>query len=75
MALDDVGGSGVAEDPLTFILLDKTLQSSFKLLCQAPNLAIKENWIIHLCSILNMQGDFLRGQISFDCFDSANGCG
>jgi hypothetical protein len=63
MALEDK----VAEDPLRFVLIDKTPGSDFALTCQAPSEEIKQNWIAHIRSLLDMQGDFLRGIRSLPC--------
>ena len=57
MAIEDK----VAEDPLRFLLVDKTPGSDFALVCQAPSEDIKLNWVTHIKSLLDMQGDFLRG--------------
>ena len=52
----------IAGEPLLFSLLDKTPQTDLKIHCQAPSEEVKENWTSQLRSILEMQGDFLRGQ-------------
>jgi len=54
----------VAEDPLRFLLVDKTPGSDFALVCQTPSEEVKHNWITHIRSLLDMQGDFLRGALS-----------
>lgn len=56
MAMDDKGGI----DPLHFELYDKVC-NELHLTCQAPTEEIKQNWITQIRSILDMQGDFLRG--------------
>jgi len=57
MSMDDK----IPGEPLLFALRDKTPQSDLKILCQAPSEDIKDNWTSQLRSILEMQGDFLRG--------------
>jgi len=52
----------ISGEPLMFSLLDKTPQTDLKIHCQAPSEEVKENWTSQLRSILDMQGDFLRGQ-------------
>jgi len=52
----------LAGEPLLFALLDKTPQTDLKIVCQAPSEDVKDNWTSQLRSILDMQGDFLRGQ-------------
>jgi len=54
----------IAGEPLLFSLLDKTPQTDLKIHCQAPSEEVKDNWTSQLRSILEMQGDFLRGQYS-----------
>ena len=58
MAVQEKGVSG---DPNTFTLIDKTPGSDVKLLCQPTSQEIKENWVAQITSLLEMQGDFLRG--------------
>jgi len=53
---DDIAG-----EPLMFSLLDKTPQTDLKIHCQAPSDDVKDNWTSQLRTILEMQGDFLRG--------------
>jgi len=48
-------------EPLLFVLLDKTPQTDLKIVCQAPSEEVKDNWTSQLRSILEMQGDLLRG--------------
>jgi hypothetical protein len=57
MSMDD----RVAGEPLQFILIDKTPSSDLKLICQAPSDEVKDNWTSQLRSILDMQGNLLRG--------------
>ena len=57
MALNDKGNS----DPLTLLLTDKTPGSDLKLVLQAKSEEMKQNWVSQIRSILDMQGDFLRG--------------
>ena len=52
----------LAEDPLRFLLGDKTPGSELALICQAPSEEVKLNWVTQIKSLLDMQGDFLRGQ-------------
>jgi len=61
MALEDCALSGCPEDTLVFALLDKTPLINLKLVCQAQSEEAKQNWMTHLRSLLDMQGDFLRG--------------
>jgi len=49
-------------EPLQFVLNDKTPSSDLKLICQAPSEEVKENWTSQLRSILDMQGNMLRGK-------------
>lgn len=51
----------VPGEPLMFILIDKSPNSDLKLICQAPSEDVKENWTTQLRSILDMQGNLLRG--------------
>ncbi len=59
MNLDKSGGT----DPMQFVLIDKTPGSDLKLILQAPSEEIKQNWVTQIQSILNMQGDFLKGKL------------
>jgi hypothetical protein len=52
----------VAGEPLQFILVDKTPQSDLRLICQTPSEDVKENWTTQLRTILDMQGNLLRGK-------------
>ncbi len=61
MALNDKG-----TEPLTFVLNDKTPGSDLKLIMKAESDEIKQNWVSQIRSILDMQGDFLRGNTT--CF-------
>jgi len=60
MALDENAGG----DRLRFVLTDKTPSSDLQLVCQAPNDEVRQNWITQISSILDMQGDLLRGNSS-----------
>ncbi len=48
-------------DPLTFTLIDKTPGSDLRIVIQAPSDDVKQNWVTQIRSILDMQGDFLKG--------------
>jgi len=63
MALDENAG----DDRLRFVLTDKTPSSNLQLVCQVPNDEVRENWITQIHSILDMQGDLLRGNLSQMC--------
>lgn len=52
----------VGGDPLTFTIIDKSPGSDLRLVCQAANEEVKENWVTQIRSILDMQGDFLKGE-------------
>jgi len=52
-----------SEDPLAFVLIGK--KDSLKLYCQAPREDVKQTWTSQITSLLDMQGDFLRGSIKF----------
>lgn len=58
MSLNDV----VENEPLRFILVDRSPGSNIKLLVQAPDADTKETWALQIRQILDMQGDFLRGK-------------
>ena len=49
-------------EPLKFILIDRTPGSDIKYVVQATSEEVKDTWIKEIRSILDMQGDFLRGQ-------------
>lgn len=60
------------DDPLRFVLTDTTPLHDLHLTCQAPNEDVRQNWVSQINSILDMQGDFLRGNydlviIDFPC--------
>ena len=57
MALDDKS----TLDPLRFILIDKNPGADLKLLCQTLNEDVQRTWLETIRSLLDMQGDFLRG--------------
>jgi len=57
MSLDDKSPL----DPLRFILIDKNPGSDLKLLCQTLNEDVQHTWLETIRSLLDMQGDFLRG--------------
>ena len=52
---------GIDNDPLTFMLIDKTPGSDLRIVIQAPSEDVKQNWVTQIRSILDMQGDFLKG--------------
>ena len=58
MSLDQ---RGTENDPLTFTLIDKTPGSDLRIVIQAPSEDVKQNWVTQIRSILDMQGDFLKG--------------
>jgi len=58
MALNENAGS----DKLQFVLTDKAPSSDLQLVCQAPNDEVMQNWVTQIHSILDMQGDLLRGK-------------
>lgn len=58
MSLDENAGG----DRLRFVLTDKTPSSDLQLVCQAPSDEVRQNWITQIISILDMQGDLLRGK-------------
>ncbi len=51
-------------DPNVFTLIDKSHGSDLKLICQASNEETKQNWVTQIGSMLNMQGDFMRGKLN-----------
>lgn len=57
MSLDE----NIYDDPLRFVLIDKAPLHSIYITCQAPSEDVRENWVSQIKSILDMQGDFLRG--------------
>lgn len=63
MALDENAG----EEKLRFVLTDKTPSSNLQLVCQVPNDEVRQNWITQIHSILDMQGDLLRGNFRQMC--------
>jgi len=63
MALAENAG----DDRLRFILTDKTPSSDLQLVCQVPNDEVRQNWITQIRSILDMQGDLLRGNFAYTC--------
>ncbi|KAK6165753.1 hypothetical protein SNE40_022615 [Patella caerulea] len=52
--------NSVDNDPLRFMLIDRTPGSDLKFLIQAISEENKETWVKEIRSILDMQGDFLR---------------
>jgi len=60
MALDENAG----DDRLRFVLTDKTPSSDLQLICQTPDDEVRQNWITQIRSILDMQGDLLRGNFN-----------
>ena len=59
MGLQESGNSG----DLTFTLTDKAPGSDLKLVMQAPTEQVRQNWVSQIRSILDMQGDFLKGKL------------
>ena len=51
----------VHPNPLVFKLVDKTPGAMCSLLVQSPSDDVKQNWVTHIKSILDMQKDFLQG--------------
>jgi hypothetical protein len=51
----------IGDIPTRFLLVDKMPSSSLQLLCQAPNEEMKQNWVTQIRSLLDMQGDIVRG--------------
>ena len=51
----------VEGEPLRFMLINKTPGSDSKFVIQAPNESVKHTWTSQITSLLDMQGDFLRG--------------
>ena len=49
-------------NPLVFKLVDKTHGAQKELLVQPPSDDVKQNWVTHIKSILDMQTDFLQGE-------------
>ena len=61
MSLIEKGQGG---DPaLTFTLIDKTPGSDLKFVIQASDEATRKEWFTQIQSVLNMQSDFLRGNL------------
>ena len=52
-------------DPLCFLLIDKMPGSDLQIVGQASTESIRDNWIVHIRNLLDMQGDFLRGEGPF----------
>ena len=55
MAIDTKDGT------LMFIVYDKLPHGDSRLLFQAPSEEVKQVWVTQIASMLNMQGDFMRG--------------
>ena len=53
----------VDNDPVRFMLKDQTPGADVKFLIQAPSEEVKRTWVSAVQKILEMQGDFLRGEI------------
>jgi hypothetical protein len=53
-----------ADNPLRFGLTGKSPSSTVHLICQAPNEEVKQNWVTQIQSILDMQGDIIKGMCS-----------
>ena len=49
-------------DPLKFILRDLSPGADVKFVIQAPSEDVKTQWVSAIQKILEMQGDFLRGE-------------
>lgn len=60
----EVDSSG-ASSPLRFIIVDKTPGVHVQLVCQAPDQESRNDWVVQLRSLLDMQGDFLKGSTAF----------
>jgi len=54
-----------SEHPLRFVLAGKSPSSTVQLTCQAPSDEIRQNWITQIRSILDMQGDIIKGVSCF----------
>lgn len=55
----------VEGEPLRFVLVDRTPGTDMRFIVQAPSEEVKNEWITQIRSILDMQGDFLRGKFIF----------
>ena len=51
----------VSDNALRFVLIGKSPSSTVKLTCQAPSDEVKQNWVGQIRSILDMQGDIIKG--------------
>jgi hypothetical protein len=60
-------------EPLRFQLTDKTPGSDVRMIIQANSEENKETWVKQIRSILDMQGDFLRGLLHW--FILVGSCG
>jgi len=49
-------------DPLCFVIIDKMPGSDLQLVAQAATPQIRDNMVAQIRSLLDMQGDFLRGE-------------
>jgi len=49
------------DEALRFTLTDKSPGSDLALVCHALNEELRQTWITHINSLLDMQGHFLRG--------------
>jgi len=49
------------EEALRFMLTDKSPGADLALVCYALNEELRQTWITHINSLLDMQGHFLRG--------------
>ena len=58
MSMDD---KTTSDEPLRFVLYDKTPGCDLALTCMAKDEVVKENWVSQICSILDMQKDFVNG--------------
>lgn len=49
-------------DPVKFVLKDQTPGADTRFVIQAPSEEVKKTWVSAIQKILEMQGDFLRGE-------------
>ena len=49
------------EEHLRFTLTDKSPGADLALVCHALNEELRQTWVSHIKSLLDMQGHFLRG--------------
>ena len=53
------------EEHLRFTLTDKSPGADLALVCHALNEELRQTWITHIKSLLDMQGHFLRGMLAY----------